>query len=133
MIDRCRVAVYEHPSRGGAALQRIELALINGSVFTFRCAPDGRGLELDNVELTPIDLGEYGHTEVRADHPICGILAPGATIESSIPLIDHDGIAMGMRLATSSGDAVHIFNWGDDLFADRDPPDAVKNELRSGA
>jgi len=129
VVEHCRVAEYEHVPQGDVALQRIELVLANGSVFTFRCASDGQSLAVDNVEITPIDLGEYGRIAIRGDHEICEVLAPGSIIESSVPLIDHDGIEIGIRLATGSGDAVHIYNWGDDLYALHDLPDTVKNNL----
>jgi hypothetical protein len=132
VIKSCRVAEYEHAPQGDAALQTVELVLANEAIVSFRCAPDGQSLKVGDVEINPADLGGYGQTVIRDDREICSILAPGAVIQSSVPLVDRDGLTVGVRLVTDSGDAVHIFNWGDDLFALRELPGVVKAELDSG-
>lgn len=128
VVRRCRV--QEHRLADNRTLLRIELLLEDGVSLTVSCAADGRSLRLD--EQTPAlgAMGRYGELTVHEGHPICGVLQPGSRIALARPLVDTEGLTIGVHLLTEAGRSVYIVNWGDTLIAPEDLPPHVAAALQ---
>jgi len=126
VITECRVE--DHVSNDTRTPLRVGLSFADGSTVTLGGAPDGQSLQLGDEQLRDYDMAEHGRVEVRREGPPCDVLAPGACIRAAVPLVDEDGLTMGLRLETDTG-VVHIYNWGDELCIERDLPDFVRATL----
>ena len=125
--------IEEHVATSGErSLLAVQVTTQSGTCVMV-VAADGQSLATRSTAVGSYDMGELGMVEEREGGVVAEVLPTGTVIRQALPLGDADGLTTGVKLVTSTDDALYIYNWGDDLRAGRTLPDFVKAELRPKA
>jgi hypothetical protein len=125
-VATCRVE--EHVFDARTKPLHVGLTFTDGLIITLGAASDGQSLQLASEHLRDYDMGEYGVVNVREHGTPCDVLAPGETIRRAHPLVDEDRLTIGLHITSDAGE-VYVYNWGDELFIERELPSVVREAL----
>lgn len=94
---------------------RIEFS--DNVAIRIRGASDGASIVVDDHPLNdPVDMAEYGKTEIHDLTERLGICTSSPDIVAVNKIIDANNIVVGLALLSVDGPVLCVWNYGDELY-----------------